>query len=51
MDELAKAREHAARAYNNFGNKWGRSCARELEARIKNEARAQVENARLGGTQ
>lgn len=51
MGDLPKARELAQRSTDDFGNKWGRGYAAEIDARMKDEARAKVERELMGKEQ
>lgn len=51
MGDLPKARELALRSTEEFGNKWGRGYAAEIDARMKDEARAKVERELMGEEQ
>ena len=48
LGDLPKAREFALRATDEFGNKWGRGYAAQLEVRMKDEERARSERELLG---
>ena len=48
LGDLPKARDLALRATDEFGNKWGRGYAAELEVRMKDEARAKEERDMTG---
>jgi len=43
MGDLSKAREVARRSTDEFGNKWGKGYAAEIEGRMKDEVRVQEE--------
>ena len=48
LGDLPKARECAERATTEFGNKWGKDYAAELDVRMKNEMRARMETEQMG---
>ena len=48
LGDLPKAQECAERATTEFGNKWGKGYAAELDVRMKNEMRARTESEQMG---